>query len=75
MFRTPFFISLTLLAVLLAGAVSAKATPLNPAVFQSDGVLDLTSGNYTIDTTGGTGGMPVLKNGGGQVLYTGTNFD
>jgi hypothetical protein len=45
---------------------------LNPLSFGSQGTLSLTSGTYTINTSGAA---PVLENSSGTVLYMGTTFN
>lgn len=58
------------LALALAAAPAARADWLDPASFASLGALNLASGSYTIETDG----APVLKDSGGNVLYTGTTY-
>jgi hypothetical protein len=48
---------------------------LNPSAFASSGVLNLTVGSYTIDTSGGPGGAPVLKDASNAILATGSLYN
>lgn len=58
----------------VSGAPALASAILNPFAFTSSGALDLTSGSYTIDTSGGPGGVPVLENSMSQALATGSLF-
>ncbi len=49
---------------------AARAAYLDPAAFASQGTLNLSAGNYTIETNG----APVLRDSGNNVLFTGTTF-
>jgi hypothetical protein len=71
--RESFLLTLTILAS-SAGAASASDI-LDPASFASSGVLNLTSGAYVIDTSGGAGGAPILETSGGTVLAVGATFN
>jgi hypothetical protein len=61
---------LTILVILGTSAI-ALAGPLNPLAFTSSGVLDLSPGNYTINTGGD---YPVLKDSNGTTLATGSFY-
>jgi hypothetical protein len=57
---------------LCAGMLApAAADPLNPFAFSSQGTLNLSSGSYTIDTSGAA---PVLLDAGSNILFTGTAY-
>ena len=49
-----------------------RANPLNPTNFTSLGALVLTTGNYTINTTGGN---PVLQDSASNTLYQGVIYN
>lgn len=59
----------TLIVLGLSPAVSGGY--LDPGAFTSLGTLDLTSGNYTINTNG----APTLLDSSNNVLFTGTTFN
>ena len=64
----------TILGAILAGLMGiqpASAGLLDPSSFASDGTLNLTSGSYTINTTGNGS----ITDSMGNVLYTGTTFN
>ena len=59
----------TMLWILLG---NAAANPLNPTNFTSLGVLVLTTGNYTINTSGGS---PVLVDSASNIIYHGVIYN
>ena len=63
-----------LVTILLACAEARASSLLAPDAFASSGVLDLTSGSYTINTSGGPGGAPVLSGASG-VIATGSLYN
>jgi len=69
-FNRTYLAGLALLA--LASTAARAGDILDPAAFASSGVLDLTSGAYVIDTSGGAGGAPILT--GPSVAITGSTF-
>ncbi len=54
----------------LATSPDARGAYLDPSAFSSQGTLNLTSGNYTIDTSG----APTLRDSSNNILYTGTTY-
>src|SRR5271168_5017577 len=63
------------LALAVSAAPAFASDILDPSKFTSSGALNLVSGNYTIDTSSGPGGVPVLKDSMGDVLATGSLYD
>src|SRR5271165_1911958 len=63
------------LALAVFAAPAFASDILDPSTFASSGALNLVSGNYTIDTSSGPGGVPVLKDSMGDVLATGSLYD
>lgn len=55
---------------LLAATLPAHADYLDPSAFTSLGTLNLTAGNYTIDTNG----APTLRDASNNILFTGTTY-
>jgi hypothetical protein len=64
-----------ILALACAGPAARAASVLDPGAFASSGSLNLVSGAYTIDTSGGAGGVPVLTDSGGTVVATGSSYN
>ncbi len=56
--------------VVLASSPAALGNYLDPSAFTSLGTLNLTSGNYTIDTNG----VPTLRDASNNIIFTGTTY-